>query len=149
MTIAKNIIEPSVTTFNAVADTASVTLDVAVATKQTIYLRAEVIGEYKTSPANVNHSFRRVAECVVNLDGGGSAAFATAIASSNNPSTSTNLAASDVQVCDAEFQSGGGSPSTIAWSVTGANARLTITNQGNGHANDFVVFLDKNLIEIA
>lgn len=149
MTIAKRIIDPSVTTFDAVADTASVTLDVAVATKQTIMLHAEVLGVYKTSPANVNHSFRRVAECVVNLTGAGAAAFAAPIASSNNPSTSANLAASDVQVCDAEFQSGGGSPSTIAWTVTGANARLTITNQGNGHANDFVVFLSKRLVEIA
>lgn len=148
MTISKNIRDLSATTFNAVADTAAVTFDTTVATKQTIFLRAEVLGVYN-GVGGVNSSFRKVAECVVNLSGAGAAQFATAIATSNNPSTSTNLAPSDVEVCDAEFQSGGGSPTTIAWTVTGTSARLTITNQGNGHANDFVVYLDKIMVEIA
>lgn len=70
----------------------------------------------------------------------GTLSLATALASSANPqgNTSTTFVASHAQAADSGFVGAG--PPTCAWSVSGTNARLTVTNTG-GTAADVTVWV--------
>ena len=60
---------------------------------------------------------------------------ATALGSSNNPANdnTTTYVAAHAQALDTAFIGGG--PSNCAWSISGTNARLTVTNLGGTTAD--------------
>lgn len=70
----------------------------------------------------------------------GTLSLATALASSANPqgNTSTTFVAAHAQAADSAFVGAG--PPTCAWSVSGTNARVTITNTG-GTTADVTVWI--------
>lgn len=65
----------------------------------------------------------------------GTVTASTALASSNNPANdnTTTYVAAHAQALDSGFVSGG--PSNCAWSISGTNARLTVTNLGGTTAD--------------
>lgn len=95
------------------------TKDYEIAAGTTERLEAEVIGN--AGPAG----FHRKADAVV-IRADASAAFVADLGAASNPKTDPLGEASG----DTSYTDGGGD-STIAWSVTGANARLTVTNRGS------------------
>lgn len=66
----------------------------------------------------------------------GTLSFPGAVSGSSNPST---VAAAYAQGEDANWISGGGSPSTCAFSIVGGALRLTFTDQGSVSADDVQV----------
>lgn len=82
-----------------------------------------------------------VSEYVVRNNNGALAAPA-AIAGSANPDNSGGLVGSRVEVD--EFA--GGSNSTAAWTISGTNMRLTVTNQHLTQAADVLVIMEVDLV---
>ncbi|HTQ45609.1 MAG TPA: hypothetical protein VMI75_22775 [Polyangiaceae bacterium] len=70
----------------------------------------------------------------------GTVSAPTAISSSNNPAnnTTTTFVAAHAQASD--FATAGSGP-TCAWSISGTNARLTVTNNSNTSTADVTVWL--------
>ena len=64
------------------------------------------------------------------LNNNGAISNPGAIAGSNNPANSANLVASNAEYATAGFLGPGPAPPTAAWSISGTNARLTVTNSG-------------------
>lgn len=95
------------------------THDFAIGARQTVRLEAIAQANAGTD------AFCALANATVVLDSTGAASFAAPVSGGTNPSDDPL----GEDVCDAAFSSGGGD-STIAWTVIGNTARLTITNQG-------------------
>lgn len=69
---------------------------------------------------------------------GGTVTVITALTGSTNPMSSTAIAAARAEGVEAGFIGGG--PSVAAFSVSGTNARLTLTNNGTVSADVTVYF---------
>jgi hypothetical protein len=111
------------------------TVDIPIADGVAYKLDATVIG-VNVSGGNTR-MFHKQAIAEVCNQTTGAPGFETPAAGQSNPVTSVLSNA----VVPPAFVSGGGSDSTIAWSISGANARLTISNNSL-NTNDFAAIVD-------
>lgn len=140
MTATAIITDRKIFTGTAAHGGGTFTADVAITADRSLNLRAHAF----LTAASGGHLIAVGAYETENLvySNNGAIATPTAISGSNNPQSSTNLRPSRVIAQDSAFQSGGGAASTASWSVSGTNARLTVTNNGTSQDADVTVVVE-------
>ncbi|HEY1956059.1 MAG TPA: hypothetical protein VGH28_10605 [Polyangiaceae bacterium] len=121
-------VDQKVCTGTAAASAGTMTCDYATTTDRATRLVANV-GMSALATGHLTATSFITCEYVVE-NKNGTVSAPTAITSSNNPSnnTTSTFVAAHAQASDSAFASTG--PSTCVWSISGTNARVTVTNQG-------------------
>jgi hypothetical protein len=121
---------------NIAASGGTATFDYAIPTDTICYLRAEVLFCYATAGHLALGAHMRTEYVVENRNG--ALVAGTAYSNSTNPDTSTNTAATiGVTAATDEFSA----IPTATYSISGANGRLTVTNNDASKIVDAIVFL--------
>jgi hypothetical protein len=122
---------------NAISGTGGLfAFDYPIATDTVTRIHAVINGAHITT-GHVDKGVSLYTQCAVK-SANGTLTFLTAVATSANPlnSNTAGIVVADVQAYDDNF-----STCTAVWTISGTNARLTVTNNGS-IAGDFVVFVD-------
>lgn len=137
MPLVNRIIQPIVTKTGLIAAGASITIDVPIPTNTTCRLTADVL--------LVGHAGGALDLCAglpaeaVYKNASGVVSLVTAGAGSKNPQNSNDLLAA--RAIASELNAGGGAISFIAFTVSGTNARLTVTNESATEDADYDVVI--------
>ncbi len=125
-------------TFSGIASGSSATLDVPVPTDEALYLDATVIMVNASSSHLGGSAGLRATYFVANKNG--TVAAPAVLTGGVNPANSNTTGLLGAEAEGSDINSGGGTNPTAIWTVSGTNARLTVTNQYSSSV-DIVVWV--------
>lgn len=128
MTAASVVVDTKILTGTAAASGGTMTADYAIPASRVCRIEARAFLAKSTDPAVPLASL--YAEGIYGNQGGTVSAIG-AISGSTNPNNSTNLVGSRSMASNSAFIGGGAGPPTAIFSVSGTNARLTVTNNSD------------------
>lgn len=114
--------------------------DVAIPVDRVVKLHAKVALSVLTAAHLGDVAYVEADAVIANKNGAMS--LPAPIAGSANPTNSAGLLAQTSEVTDAGLLSLGGAPPTAAWSISGTNARLTVTNPSIAENADVTVLVE-------
>jgi len=142
MTSLAPITERKIFTGTAAQGGGTFTADIPIPTDRFFYLRAWAFLTAATgSPPHLTAVGGYTSE-YLKCNNNGTLVAPAAITGSSNSQSSTSLRPVRIIAQDTAFQSGGGAPSTVDWSGSGTNARLTVTNNGASQDADVTVVIE-------